>query len=75
LTELGAFTQAVKELSNLTIGVEIPVPHGCHHRVEKPSWVKQHKQYRICLAYKYLDKNKTTATDLKYLEYLLEYII
>ncbi|KAG1953321.1 cilia- and flagella-associated protein [Pimephales promelas] len=41
LTELGAFTQAVKELSNLTFGVEIPVPHGCHHRVEKPSWAKE----------------------------------
>lgn len=59
LTELGAFTQAVKELSNLTFGVEIPVPHGCHHRVEKPSWVKHHKQYRIYLAYIYLDKNNT----------------
>ncbi|KAK7149598.1 hypothetical protein R3I94_009044 [Phoxinus phoxinus] len=39
LTELGAFTQAVKELSNLTFGVDMP--HGCHHRVEKSSWAKE----------------------------------
>lgn len=46
LTELGAFTEAFKELSSLTFGKEIPVPHGCH-RTEKPFWVKQHKQYKI----------------------------
>ncbi|KTG47578.1 hypothetical protein cypCar_00019462 [Cyprinus carpio] len=38
LTELGAFTEAFKELSSLTFGKEIPVPHGCH-RTEKPFWV------------------------------------
>ncbi|XP_048011696.1 cilia- and flagella-associated protein 54 isoform X3 [Megalobrama amblycephala] len=41
LTQLGAFSQAVKELSSLTFGEEIPVPHGCHHRVEKPSWANE----------------------------------
>ncbi|XP_016134498.1 cilia- and flagella-associated protein 54 [Sinocyclocheilus grahami] len=41
LTELGAFTQAFKELSSLTIGKEIPVPHAGHHRAEKPSWAKE----------------------------------
>ncbi|XP_043093869.1 cilia- and flagella-associated protein 54 [Puntigrus tetrazona] len=40
LTELGAFTQAFKELSSLTFGREMPVPHAGHHRVEKPSWTK-----------------------------------
>ncbi|RXN21254.1 cilia- and flagella-associated 54 [Labeo rohita] len=39
LTELGAFTQAFKELSSLTFGREIPEPHGGHHRAEKPPWV------------------------------------
>ncbi|KAK2892722.1 hypothetical protein Q8A67_012710 [Cirrhinus molitorella] len=41
LTELGAFTQAFKELSSLTFGREVPVPHGGHHRAEKPSWAKE----------------------------------
>lgn len=34
---MGAFTQAFKELSSLTISSEIPVPHAGHHRAEKPS--------------------------------------
>ncbi|XP_026065483.1 cilia- and flagella-associated protein 54 isoform X3 [Carassius auratus] len=40
LTELGAFTEACKELSSLTFGKEIPVPHGCL-RTEKPFWAKE----------------------------------
>ncbi|XP_050964277.1 cilia- and flagella-associated protein 54-like [Labeo rohita] len=41
LTELGAFTQAFKELSSLTFGREIPEPHGGHHRAEKPPWATE----------------------------------
>ncbi|XP_073695305.1 cilia- and flagella-associated protein 54 [Garra rufa] len=41
LTELGAFTQAFKELSSLTFGREVPEPHGGHYRAEKPSWAKE----------------------------------
>ncbi|XP_058629752.1 cilia- and flagella-associated protein 54-like isoform X3 [Onychostoma macrolepis] len=41
LTELGAFSQAFKELGSLTFGREIPLPHAGHHRVEKPSWAKE----------------------------------
>ncbi|KTF82405.1 hypothetical protein cypCar_00001732 [Cyprinus carpio] len=43
-TELGAFTQAFKELSSLTISREIPLPHAGHYRAEKPCWVKQPNQ-------------------------------
>nr|XP_021330926.1 cilia- and flagella-associated protein 54 isoform X1 [Danio rerio] len=41
LTELGCFTQAIKELGSLTFGEGIPVPNGGLHRAEKPSWEKK----------------------------------
>ncbi|XP_051544314.1 cilia- and flagella-associated protein 54 [Myxocyprinus asiaticus] len=41
LTELGAITQAVKELNSLTFGKEIPLPHVCYHKAEKPSWTRK----------------------------------
>ncbi|XP_051974973.1 cilia- and flagella-associated protein 54 [Xyrauchen texanus] len=41
LTELGDITQAVKELNSLTFGKEIPLPHVCYHKAEKPSWTRK----------------------------------
>lgn len=41
LTELRIFSQAVEELSSLTFGKEIPLPHGGNHRTEESPWVQQ----------------------------------
>nr|XP_055046418.1 cilia- and flagella-associated protein 54-like isoform X2 [Misgurnus anguillicaudatus] len=38
LTELRIFSQAVEELSSLTFGKDIPLPHGGNHRTEESSW-------------------------------------